>query len=756
MNRETLRIPSDRRVLRAAVALIACSLLASGVAGWPAPPVTNAMESSLPGEARLKWLAEPGAESLKAGARGPAASQVILASVPGAAFLFAVGDDGSLRKLKRIAADSSAGYGVAGAGGRAVIAGRDGSVTLWTLSPQPPTVVWRVELAERVASVAWDGGRVLAATWNNRLVALDGKDGRSLWSADIGGKADAPPVTDGRDVFVATKSKTLFRIDAATGATRWKKLLPGPVIHPPILIGPAPRTIVCGTWNGHLLAYDAVSGEPRWSVALAEKLAAAPVAAEDTIAVATTDGTVHAYGRGGRFRWTAAGASDGPATLLVRAASHGPPRLLAISNVLVALDLASGSRLGDYPRGAVEDLRRRFAAAMVDGVKTYSEGEKRALAEQEAFEISGPVFGPARDFGGAIGFGTEEGWIYLFDADALRPAARYRAGHTCEGWPLLATGQVLAKGGEEVFALARDTGRVLWRRNVGGEAGPVATRDTVGVLGGGRLNVLSAASGVVEWSLRGRFRSVSPQPAAPPVASPAERMPWLVDDGEGNLRALWPSGERAGDPLPYAGDLLPVAAAGGRSWVAATREGTLFAVAWDGARLTRDWEVALGERLTDLLVAGGKLVLRSEAGALVCLDLASRMESWRRPLDGADRLQPAHEMGALLVLGARTLSVLDLATGEPRSSQPLPVAAAGAELRGRSLVWLDRSGKAYRADVAGPAVPSGDIGVPLAAAAAVADGFLVTTAAGEIGFVEWTWAGEAAGPGPTFTAGGRR
>jgi hypothetical protein len=179
-------------------------------------------------------------------------------------------------------------------------------------------------------------------------------------------------------------------------------------------------------------------------------------------------------------------------------------------------------------------------------------------------------------------------------------------------------------------------------------------------------------------------------------------------------------------------------------------------VAWDRARLTRDWEVALGERLTDLLVAGGKLVLRSEAGALVCLDLASRQESWRRPLDGADRLQAAPELGALLVLGARTLSVLDLATGEQRSAQPLPVAAAGAELRGRSLVWLDRSGKAYRADVAGPAVPSGDIGVPLAAAAAVADGFLVTTAAGEIGFVEWIEAGEAAGPGPTFTAGGRR
>jgi outer membrane protein assembly factor BamB len=752
MDRETLRNPSGRRVLRSVLSLLASVL----VGGHGSSPTATASDRAVgAGEARLKWLAEPGAESLTSG-RAADAGQVILASVPGAAFLFAVDERGSLQKLKRIAADSSAAYGVAGASGRAVVAGRDGSVVLWTLSSPPgPTQVWRAELAERVASVAWDGGRVLAATWNNRLLALDGKDGRSLWSVDIGGKADAPPVTDGRDVFVATKSKALLRLDAATGAVRWKKALPGPVIHPPVVLAGTPRTIVCGTWNGHLLAYDATSGEPRWTVPLTERLAAAPVAAADTVAVATADGVVRAYSGAGVPRWTAPAASQGPGVLLLRADAQGSPRLLAISNVLVALDLARGRRLTDYPRGAVDDLRRRFAAAMVDGVKTYSEGERRALAEQEAFDIAGPVFGPARAFGGVIGFGTEEGWMYLFDAGALRPAARYRAGPSCESAPLVG-GNVLAVGGEEVFALEGDTGRLLWRRNVGAEAGRVVTRETVGVFGGGRLNVLSAASGVVEWTLRGRFRSVSPQPATPSDTSVAAPPPWLADDGEGNLRALLPSGLPAGDPLPQGGDLLPVAAAGGRSWVAATRDGTVFGVGWDGARLSRDWEMALGERLADLRVAGGKLVLRTEAGALVGLDLLSRQESWRLRLDAEDRYQALPGVGALVVLGGRTLRVLDLATGEQRSSHPLPVPAVGAELRDGALVWLDRAGKAFRVGVEGAAVPSGDVGTPLAGADAVPHGFLVTTAAGEIGFVEWIDSETPAGSGPGSQTGGRR
>jgi hypothetical protein len=52
-------------------------------------------------------------------------------------------------------------------------------------------------------------------------------------------------------------------------------------------------------------------------------------------------------------------------------------------------------------------------------------------------------------------------------------------------------------------------------------------------------------------------------------------------------------------------------------------------------------------------------------------------------------------------------------------------------------VWLDRSGGAHRVDIQGGVVlDTTDLGELLAAATRTRDGFLVTTAAGEVGFVE--------------------
>jgi outer membrane protein assembly factor BamB len=525
-----------------------------------APVWANAPESPAPARSgRVKWLAEPGAESLPASGGASTAGQVVLASVPGAAYFFVVGDDGSLRKLRRMAADSAAPYGVASAGAGAVVADREGVVTLWQPAAQAsPAVRWRRELAERVTSIGWDGERALVATWKNRLVALAREDGRTLWSADIGGRAEAPAVVDGKDVFAATKAKTLVRLDASSGLVRWKKALPGPVMHAPAVLDGTPRAIVVGTWDGRLLAFDAASGEARWSVQLPARLAGAPVAAGDLVAAVTVDGTVHCYGTSGTLRWTASRCAEGPATLLLQIPAQGVPRLVAVSNVLVALDTANGSRVAEYPRGAVEDLRRCFADAMVEGVKTYTEAEKRAVIEREAFDISGPLFGPARTFGAALVLSTEEGWVDVFDASTLRPSGRYHAGAPPSVAPQLGSGQVVGAAGEDLFALDADTGRVLWTRNVGAEPGRLAAGESIAVVGAGRLNVLDGVSGVLAWSIRGRFRSVATQGVSAADGAGQAAGAWLADD-EGNLRLFSAAGQPLGGPLSYAGELLPLA-----------------------------------------------------------------------------------------------------------------------------------------------------------------------------------------------------
>lgn len=698
--------------------------------------------------AELRWLAELGAESLVASPRPPGTSRrAIVVSVPGAAYVFTLGPDGSLLKRRRLAADPAAPYGVAATETGLVLADRQGIVGLWSLSGEgAASLRWRRDLGDRVTSVGWDGGElVLVATWKGRLVAMAAADGRILWSADIGGRAEAPAVTDGRDVFIASKARALLRLDASTGVIRWKVALPGVALHPPVPFGEKPHLVLCGTWEGQLLAYDAPTGHVRWSASLPAKLASAPVAASDLVAAVTADGTVHAYDSAGNARWTALGSADGATALLLEASTGAAPRLVSVSKVLVGLDLAKGARLADYPHGAVEELRRRFAEAMLDGLKTYSEAEKHAILDREAFEISGPLFARARVFGPYLAFGTDDGWAYVFDAATLRPLARYRAGQACSGIPRLAAGRAVAVAGEEVFGLEPLTGKTLWRRVLGPDSGPVAGEATLAIVAGGRVHAIGAADGVLQWSLRGRFRSVTPPAAA--ASEGASTAPWLVDDGEGNLRALLPPGRLVGDPLPAGGDLLPIVASSERSWIAATREGKVFGVDWEepaggaggapNGRLVKSWETAFDERILEVQLADGRMIVRSEAGTLAGVDAASRQELWRVRVSKEDRVQALPRVGALLSLGTDAVRVHDWASGEVRFQQKVASPAVAADLRGTSLRWLDRWGGAHRVDVQdGRPEYTADLGVPLVEAARVPGGFLVTTAAGEVGFVD--------------------
>ncbi len=697
---------------------------------------------------RLRWLADLGAESLVASPpTSPARPSPVLVSIPGAVYVFSVGTDGSLEKRLRLAADPSAPYGVAATDRGLTLADRQGFVGLWTLSAETsPAPRWRRDMGERVTSVGWDGGdRVFVATWKGRLLALAAADGRSLWSAELAGRAEAPALVEGGDVFIATKAKSLLRLDAATGAVRWKAPLPGPVLHPPAAFGQKKHLLLCGTWDGQLLAHDVLTGRVRWSVTLPAKLAGAAIVWPELVAAVTADGAVSAYDPSGNMRWTAPSSAYGAAALLRQTPAGAATRLLSVSKALVALDPATGKHLADYPQGALQDLRRRFADAMLEGVKTYSEGEKRAIQEREAFDIPAPLFGPARVFGPHVAFGTEDGWAYLFDAATLRPGARYRAGQPSSG-ARLAGGRVLAGAGEELFALEPLTGKVLWKRILGPDPGPITGESTLAVVAGGRVHALGASDGVPKWSLRGRFRSVAAPVSAASSLRPGD-IPWLVDDGEGNLRALVAPGRPTGEPLPAGGELLPLVAASERSWVAATREGKVFGVAWEEAtpgsaspaegRLVKTWEAPFAERILDIRFMDERVLVRSEAGSLASLDGVSHQESWRMTLAREDRIQVIPHAGALLVLAAAEVRVHDGVSGELRFQQKLPSPSVGADLQGTSLRWLDRSGAAHHVDVqAGLAPETTDLGLPLAEATPVPGGFLVTTAAGEVGFVD--------------------
>jgi outer membrane protein assembly factor BamB len=720
-----------RYVFRTAIAplLAATTLLASPAASQPG------------GESPLRWLRDLGAESLPPLApRTADASAALVVPVPGATYVFSRRADGALEARRRLAADPSAPFGTAVAAGGVVVSTPEGSLSRWRLAADAtPTLQWQRELGERATSLGWDGGeRVFAATWSGKLVALAAGDGRLLWATDIGGRAEAPPLVAGGDVLVATKARSLARLTAASGAVRWRVALPGVALHPPALIGDPTRFVLCGTWDGQLIAHDFVTGRARWSVTLPAKLAGPPLAFEDFVAAVTVDGTVHAYDSSGQVRWSQPGSSDGPATLLLHAPRDGARKLLVVSRTLAALDVENGSRTADYPKGAAEELKQRFADAMLDGVKTYSEGEKRVLLEQQAFEIAGPVFGPARLSAGGIAFGTEEGWAYLFDAARLRPQARYRAGQPCSAVSH-AGGRIVAMTGEEIFALDATTGRVLWRRSVGPDARLSASDDAFHVVGNGRAQSLDPQDGVSRRTLRGSFRW------AVPAASGSAETPWLTDEASGGVRAQWPSGQPGGEPLAVGGEVLPALPAGARSWLVATREGKVLEIAWEppaageagAGRLAAKWETVLDERVTELRLAGGRVFARTEPGSLVAWD-ESRQEVLRTKLRRDERFEVIPEAPALLVWGAADLRVHDWTSGTKVYESKTPAPVLAAVLTGTSLVCVDRRGVVSRMDTAGAsAATTTPLGLPLVGAVRMGEGFLVTTAAGEVGRVDF-------------------
>lgn len=648
----------------------------------------------------------------------------------GAAYFLTADDQGRLRKDKRVPADFSSAYGFLTSPEGAVVADGNGSVGMWSwLDGQTPRLLWSKDVGGRVLSVGWDGGSSLwVATRDDRLVALSATDGGELWSTGIDGRSEGPAVREDGSIFVATKAGALVQLDATSGKAKWKAVLPGPALHPPVLSGRDPRLVVCGTWNGHLSAFDAKTGKGLWSIDLGSRLAGAPVAGEDFVAAATEDGAVHLYGPLGEPRFRAEKAASGATDLVVQSGPGGAVRLIVVSQILKALDPETGEALADYPEEAVKEINRRFLDAMLEGERAYSESEKAAILARETFPVQGRLFGEARLFGDRLIFATEEGFIYSFDALSLRPLSRYRAGQRVSARPLLSEGTLVAAASDEIFGLDPDSGRTLWSRDVGAVR-QLVPGPSLAVVGEDRFDVLDPTSGARQWSATGDFEAVL---AMAPTG--AEREPsWVTVARSGSIRAFDAAGNALEGSFDLGREIVAAAATGAQSFAVATRDGGVSTFDWDTA-LRPGWEATLSGPIQSLGYSNEKLILH--AGEKI-VGLASRdgSPSWDLSLEAGETF--TMESDAIFLLGSGTLRVFDVATGELRLQHTVASPAVGAALHEGALVWLDSSGRAHRAASSNEGEDeSVDLDVLLSQATFVSDRFLVTTEAGEVGLVD--------------------
>lgn len=161
------------------------------------------------------------------------------------------------------------------AGGRAFVYDPNGNVTAVSISGGGQS--WRRALRPDdedgqvgAGGVAFDGGRVFAATGFGQLFALDAASGQTAWAIDLDTPAlSAPTVANGR-VFVITQSNTVLALSATDGTEQWRfRGVPATAgltgSGTPAVSG---NTVVVPYSSGEIVALNTENGEARWADAV--------------------------------------------------------------------------------------------------------------------------------------------------------------------------------------------------------------------------------------------------------------------------------------------------------------------------------------------------------------------------------------------------------------------------------------------------------------------------------------------------------
>jgi len=104
-----------------------------------------------------------------------------------------------------------------------------------------------------------------------------GPDGATRWRAEMPGAGFHPPALDRTTVLVGAATR-LVALERETGATRWEATVPDGDAGPVALVH---GYAVAGTEAGGLTAFDASSGEQRWSTRYPGAIRTAAVADDD-------------------------------------------------------------------------------------------------------------------------------------------------------------------------------------------------------------------------------------------------------------------------------------------------------------------------------------------------------------------------------------------------------------------------------------------------------------------------------------------
>lgn len=183
--------------------------------------------------------------------------------------------------------------------------------------------------------LAFDSGRLIAATGFGTVVALNPKTGKSLWVKKLGIPIRSSPTASGGRVYVVSNEGRTYALSAEDGSEQW--VFRGLPQRSSMLSNASPAVsgnqVVVPYASGDLVALDIATGQPMWTDRLSRSRVRRTLATlNDAARPVVSNGVVFAVGNGGRM--VATSQKNGE-RLWSKSISSSQPPLAAGNHVFV-------------------------------------------------------------------------------------------------------------------------------------------------------------------------------------------------------------------------------------------------------------------------------------------------------------------------------------------------------------------------------------------------------------------------------------
>ncbi len=312
------------------------------------------------------------------------------------------------------------------------------------------------------------------------------------WSASTGGAVFSSPAISDDTVVVGSDDESVRAFDAGSGAPRWKFATGGPVRSSPTIVG---NNVYIASNDGYVYDLDLASGKVVWKTSTGFEIVARPAVANGTVVVGADK--LYAFDAAtGAKRWT---FTPKQAIVSSPAIANGVVVFGSNDKNVYGVDLATGAQRWHLPTGDMV----QSSPKIVDGIAYVGSNDGDVYAIDIATgktrwgtDLGAPVKSSPAVANGLVFVGTDSGKFAALDATTGRTAWTFVAPDRIDSSPLVVHNAVVVGSNDgRVYAFDASTGRSLGSFKTNGAvlSSPVASG--LGVVVGSNDNTVYDITG---------------------------------------------------------------------------------------------------------------------------------------------------------------------------------------------------------------------------------------------------------------------